>query len=207
RFNILKYRMGTAHFLAVSSRVRDVLVDDGVPSDRISVVPSSADMARFAGVDSTGLRDEMGLSPAARLVVNVGSLVGHKAHIHLVRAMPRVIERCPDVYCLIVGDGPLRPQIEAEIRALRLGGRILLAGFRRDALRFTKMADVFAISSEMEGLCSSILEALAQGIIRVLEDPSLAHRLAAEGTKTVLRDFTSERMVASTLQVYRDVIG
>lgn len=239
--NLLKYRFGTARFIAVSTRVRDVLVDDGVPRELISIVPSSADLRRFEGVSVGGLREEFAISPSAKIIVNVGSLVGHKSQVDLVRAMRFVSERVPEAICIIVGEGPQRGRIESEIRQLDLSKHVILAGFRRDAIRFTKLCDVFAISSEMEGLCSCILEAfalsrpvvstsgggipdivtngvngilvptrdpeaLARGIIRLLEDPSLAQQYAAEGRRTVENKFTAERMVASTLAVYREVL-
>ncbi len=240
--NLLKYRFGTSHFLAVSTRVKDVLIEDGVPPTHISIVPSSADLSRFEGISIDRLRAELGIANSTKVVVNVGSLVGHKTHIYLVRAMRRVIDRIPDTTCVIVGEGPLRRQIESEIRRLGLSERIILTGFRRDAIRFTKLADVFAISSEMEGLCSCILEAfalsrpvvstsaggipdivrdgvngilvpirdseaLAQGILRLLEDRVLAERYAAEGRRTVESKFTAERMVASTLAVYGKLLA
>jgi glycosyltransferase involved in cell wall biosynthesis len=240
--NALKYRFGVACYLAVAARVRDVLIEGGVPPNRIRVVPSSVDISRFEGASAEGLREEFGIAPSAKVVVNVGSLVGHKAQWHLVRAMPHVLERFPEAVCILVGEGPTRRRLETLAQELGIGKHVIFAGFRQDVARFISLCDVFAVSSEMEGLCSTILEAmalrrpvvstraggipdivkdgvngllvapgdpdaLARGMLRVLENPRAASELAEEGRRTVERRFTTERMVASTLAVYEELLG
>lgn len=157
----LKYRLGVARYIAISSTVRNVLIKGGIPPEKINIVPSSVDLARFENVSDDGLRRELGINKDAPVIVSVGSLVGHKAHWHLVRAMTHITRDIPGAICIIVGEGPTRKQIEALTKELSLEGQIKLIGFREDALRFVKMCDVFVISSDMEGLCSSIIEAMA----------------------------------------------
>jgi len=161
RLNALKYRFGVAQYLAVSSRVREVLLGDGIPPDKISLVRSAVDLRRFDQPPAPGLRSELGLRPSDRLVVNVGALVDHKAHWHLVQAMRYVVEEVPEAVGVVVGEGPTRPRLERRIADLGLEGRFLLVGFRHDPLRFLQECEVFAMCSDMEGLGAAMLEALA----------------------------------------------
>jgi glycosyltransferase involved in cell wall biosynthesis len=95
------------------------------------------------------------------VIANVGALVPHKGQKHLVDAMPHVLREVPDAHLIIFGEGELRPQLERQIKELRLEKRVLLAGFRQDVLQLVKSVDLFAMSSVTEGLGSTILDAMA----------------------------------------------
>jgi glycosyltransferase involved in cell wall biosynthesis len=166
----LKYKRGVDRFIAISSAVSDALVADGVSPERIAVVPSGVDPARVAGADGAGLREEVALPPRAPLVVNVAHLAWHKGQEFLVRAAPAILEAVPEARVVIAGEGERRGLLEREIARLGLSERVRLAGFRADALRFTAAATVFAMPSVMEGLCTSILDAL------LLDRPVVASR-------------------------------
>lgn len=163
RLSLLKYRWGVSRFIAISECVKQVMVGDGLPADRIRVVNSGVDPARYEGVNADGLRTELGLPAEARLLVNVAMLVDHKGQTWLLKALPAILARLPDLVCVIVGEGELRQVLEAEAHALGLGNHVVFAGFRSDPLRCIALGDVFAMTSHMEGLCTSILDALGLG--------------------------------------------
>ena len=94
-------------------------------------------------------------------VVAVGRLQRPKDPLTLVRALRRLPAGFSAV---IVGDGPERAALEAEIRRLGLEGAIVLAGGRDDVRDALARADVFVLSSTSEGLPLSILEAMAVGL-------------------------------------------
>jgi glycosyltransferase involved in cell wall biosynthesis len=75
-----------------------------------------------------------------------------------------VLRRRPDVRFVIVGDGPLRRELEARIGEQGLGGRVVLAGFRSDVDRLLPAFSVFCLSSHLEGLGTSLLDAMAFGL-------------------------------------------
>ncbi len=89
--------------------------------------------------------------------------MGHKDPVNFVRAMARVRTRVPNAHGLLVGDGPLRADVEREIRALGLEGAVHLAGYRTDADSLLATADVVCLSSKEEGMGSVLLDALAFG--------------------------------------------
>lgn len=158
-----KYGRATK-IVAVSSAVGGILERSGIAADRICVVPDGVDVHRVPAPAPVAALRALGLPPGAPLVVQVAQLVGHKDPVNFVRAMARVRERVPDVVALMVGDGPLRPNVESEIRALGLSGIVHLAGYRTDADALLAAATVACLSSREEGMGSVLIDALVFGI-------------------------------------------
>jgi glycosyltransferase involved in cell wall biosynthesis len=101
-------------------------------------------------------------------IVTVGRLAPPKDPITLVRAMARLADR--RFSALIVGDGPDRSAVEAEVRALGLAGAVELAGPRRDVPELLARSDVFALATRSEGGPLAILEAMGTGLPVVASD-------------------------------------
>jgi glycosyltransferase involved in cell wall biosynthesis len=90
----------------------------------------------------------------------------------LLEAAPAVLAEVPDCSIAIVGDGPLRGEIEDRVRQLGLAteGRFHLLPFHGSSARYLGSFDVFALSSAWEALPISALEALACGVPQVATD-------------------------------------
>ena len=97
------------------------------------------------------------------LVVAVGRLVAEKNHARFLEAMTVVAARHPTARFVVVGDGPLRQQLEAQAATLGLSGRLGFTGWRDDAPAIAAAADVVVFSSDSEGRSIAALEALAAG--------------------------------------------
>ena len=243
RLSGLKYRWGIDRFIAITRAVRDIMIADGIPARKISVVYSSADLSRFPSVRrDPALRAELGVPDNAPLIGNVAALVGHKGQKYFVAAAAEVLKRHPRARFVIFGEGPLRAELEAQVRSLGLGDRFLMPGFRENILAAILELDLFCMSSSAEGMGSVVLEALAlerpvvvttagglpeiiqdrhngllvpprdpqslaDALSQLLEDPPLAHRLAAAGKETVTAGFAAEKMTADTLAVYSELLA
>ena len=153
-----------AMIVAVSHAVERVLLASGIGASRIRVVPDGVDVHRTPQPASRDVLESLGAARGAPLVVQVAQLVGHKDPVNFVRAMARVHERVPDAVGLLVGDGPLRAQAEAEVRALGLERTVRLTGYRTDADSLLAAADVACLSSREEGMGSVLLDALVFGV-------------------------------------------
>ncbi len=160
-----KYVPGADLVLCVSERVREVLRADGLPDERLAVARSGIDPQRFEGVPDrrAELRASLGIPSAAPLVGAVGHLAGHKSHRTLVEALPALLARHPDAWCVILGEGEERAALEALARARGVAGRLRLPGFTDQVLPWLRALDVFCFPSHMEGLGTSVLEAMALG--------------------------------------------
>jgi glycosyltransferase involved in cell wall biosynthesis len=152
-----------AMFIAISGAVSDVLERSGVRPDRIRVVPDGVDVHRHVTPASAETLRTLGVASGRPLVVQVAQLVGHKDPLTFVRAMARVHDAVPGAMALMVGDGPLRADVEREIATLGLEAVVRLAGYRTDADALLAAATVATLSSSEEGMGSVLLDALAFG--------------------------------------------
>ena len=148
--------------VAISDCIRQVLEDFGVESDRIRVIHSAQDPRRL---DHTpACLTEFGISAGSPVLLCPAALVGHKDHATLIRAMKAIVTQKPDVHLLLAGEGELRGAIESQISELGIAGNVHLLGYRKDVPALMKSADLFVLSSKMEGLGSTIIEAMFCGL-------------------------------------------
>ena len=150
-------------FVAVSENVARILEAFGVNRNRVSVVRSCVDPAPFERLDRElcrrRLREQIGLAAGTAVIGAVGQLEDHKDHATLVRALGLLRDRGLDFHCALVGEGSLRPGIEAQIAQAGLERYVSLMGFRRDVPEILTGLDVFVMSSYLEGLGTAVQEA------------------------------------------------
>ena len=135
------------------------------------VCHNGIDPARFQQrVDPAEVRGELGIPPQAAVVGNVGSFREAKGHRVFVQAAVEIARRRPDAWFLLVGDGALRPQVEAEVDRLGMKQRFVFAGVRQDIPRMLAAMDVFLMPSQHEGFGTVAVEAQAAGVPVVASD-------------------------------------
>jgi glycosyltransferase involved in cell wall biosynthesis len=174
-------------FLAISRAVRDRLVADRIPSSKVRIVHEGVDVERIAGLAHGSLHAALFLPTHSPIVGTIGALVAQKDHHTLIEAAAAVVKQVSDVRFVILGEGELRPQLEKQIKHLHLERHVFLAGFRADVLELLKDVDVFALSSTHEGMCTSLLDAMAA------EKPAVA--TAVGGVPEVVDDVESGFLV------------
>ena len=150
---------------AISGGVRDALIRSGVDAARIRVIPSGIDLAPFdAPFDRAALRAKLGIAETDVLALQVAALAPHKSQKTLLQAMAVMRPRHPNLRVWIAGEGPLRDALLREHASLGLGESVRFLGFREDVTDLLRAADLFVISSHLEGLGTSILDAMAAGL-------------------------------------------
>jgi glycosyltransferase involved in cell wall biosynthesis len=162
----LKYSVGILdRIICISEAIRAQLLADGVPADKLVVIPSGVDTRRFAGVrPAPHFRRSLGI-PGSHLVIGtVAALADHKDYPTLLRAARIVLDKEPDISFVAVGDGPLHKEVTDLARELGLGKRFLFLGFREDVGCLLKVFDIFVLASKTEGLGTSVLDAQALGL-------------------------------------------
>ncbi|HVF40873.1 MAG TPA: glycosyltransferase family 4 protein [Gemmatimonadaceae bacterium] len=158
----LKYRRADA-IIAVSDAVARVMIEGGISPQRVETVRSGVDLKRNVIPTDGPTLNELGIPPGAPLVVMVAALARHKDPITFVRAMRTALSSVPNAHALLVGDGPLRGDVEHEIEALGIGDHVHMAGFRSDADSIMAAANVVTLSSTQEGLGTVLIDALYLG--------------------------------------------
>ena len=150
--------------IAISERVKQVLMADGLPKERIDVVYSGVDIQRFQNVAANYLISGLALNREKLIIGNIAALAWHKDHRTLIETARIVLDEFPQVIFLIAGDGPLRREIEILIKKLNLEEKVKLLGFRQDIPEILSILDLFVLSSSWEGLGTSLLDAFASRV-------------------------------------------
>jgi glycosyltransferase involved in cell wall biosynthesis len=130
---------------------------------RTAVVPLGLDLERLARLDPQAphLRGQLGIPDGALVVGFIGRFVAIKDLPTLVRAFAIVAAARPDAVLLLVGDGPVRAEVDALVTALELEARVRLPGWIEDLAPLYATIDVCALSSLNEGTPVALIEAMA----------------------------------------------
>jgi len=166
-------RKYATHGLAASEAAAETLFGTAWRSDaRLRIMHCGIDLGPLRQeVSREEVRRELGIPLDARVVGHVGSFRPPKNHAFLLQIAAEVLKMRPDVRFLLVGDGPLRPQIEARARDLGIEKNVIFAGARSDVPRLMLGAmDAFLLPSLWEGLGLVVVEAAASGLPVVASD-------------------------------------
>jgi glycosyltransferase involved in cell wall biosynthesis len=151
---------------AVSAAVADSLVRDyGVGRSRVRVVPNGADLPDETAeqLAARRLREQLGAGAARPLWVCAGRIEEQKGQDVLLEALARVRQAGLEFVAALAGDGARRGELEAQSRALGLGGHVRFLGQVEEVGPLLSAADVVVLPSRWEGLPLVLLEALARG--------------------------------------------
>ncbi len=161
----LRYVTLPDHVVAVSQGIRRVLLEAGVPAERVSQVYSAVDASAYqSALTRDAARARLGLPGDSAVVVVVAQLIPRKGHRFLLDAVPRIRARHPRLQVLFVGDGELRDALAARVDADGLGGVVRLLGHREDVADILRAADLLAHPATLEGFANVAMQAMAAGI-------------------------------------------
>ena len=146
------------------------------------------------------LRRSLGLDPARGLILNLGNLRSPKGQEFLLRAFARVVAELAEVDLAILGEGPLRGALEAQIAALGLGGRVHLLGHRENAAGLLAAGDLVVQSSIREGMPVSLLEAARACRAIVATDVGGTREFVVDGETGLLVAARDPEALASALR-------
>jgi glycosyltransferase involved in cell wall biosynthesis len=184
----IKYRFMADYYIAISHKIKAVLVNDGISDQHIFVAHSGIDPQRFMQATGDHLLSEFDIKANQKVVINVAHLAGHKGQIYLVRAIPYVLAKLPDARFFILGQGELMDELKKTALELGIGRKLIFTGFRDDVADFYKIADLYVMSSVQEGLGTAVLDALA------LAKPVVATNTG--GLPEIIHDGKTGRLVA-----------
>ncbi|OCT11039.1 glycosyl transferase family 1 [Paenibacillus pectinilyticus] len=149
-----------AQWLFASKRSKVMLLKNGIESDQFAYSP----MVRKQ------IRRELQLSPDAYVIGHVGRFTHQKNHTYLLELFARMQQEKPDAVLVLVGDGPLREEIEQKAEALQLQHKVKFLGVRSDIAQLLQGFDMFVFPSLHEGLPVTLIEAQGAGLPCVISD-------------------------------------
>ncbi len=150
--------------IAVSDQERREIIEQKIGTeDKVIKIPLGLELDDLFTCDPKKgiLRSELGIEPGRKLIGIVARLVPIKGHRFFLDAARLVLQSCPDLLFLIIGDGELRQELEEYASSLGIAENIVFLGFRRDLPTIYADLDIVALSSLNEGLPVSVIEAMA----------------------------------------------
>jgi sugar transferase (PEP-CTERM/EpsH1 system associated) len=211
KFQVMRrvYRPFVNRYVALSGHLARYLIDAvGVPAARVERICNGVDTARFCpALDERvalagspfGASDEI-------LIGTVGRMQAVKDQLNLVRAFAHLVGQrvtgADRLRLVLAGDGPMRPRIEAEVRAGGVGNQVWLAGERADVPDVMRGLDIFVLPSLAEGISNTILEAMASGLAVVATDVGGNAELVEHGATGMLVAPADHRALAAALAPY-----
>jgi len=159
-------RFRAAHrVIAISEFVRQSVLASGVAPAQVEVVYDGVPAEAPAGSgEKRVLKRLWGCSGTTALIGCVGYLLPEKGQEILVRAMPQILQKAPEVRLVLAGDGPCRKQLVRLAEDLGISTAVVFAGHVDDVSQVYRALDVFVFPSLAEPLGSSLLAAMAYGL-------------------------------------------
>ena len=157
---------GATRGIACSAMAAEYAFGKNWRSDpRLKVIHYGIPLERFEEKhDRTLVRRELGIPADAMVAGHVGSFTPQKNHSKLLEIAEALFASNGRACLLLVGDGPLRPEVEELAREKGIADRVVFAGLRSDVPRILTAFDVFLLPSIFEGFGIALIEAQAAGV-------------------------------------------
>jgi glycosyltransferase involved in cell wall biosynthesis len=165
RGRIAAYASNTT--ICVSDAVRKVLVNDfKIPPRKAITIRNGVSTSSFVPSKMAGaaVRCRLEMGPEDFLLVCIARLAEAKGIDILLEAVSHVVLKGTSCKCIIVGDGPLKEKLSQQALSLGLSGYVFFEGFQEDVRPYLQAGSSFILTSHLEGLPFSVLEAMSCGL-------------------------------------------
>lgn len=156
--------------VAPTEKAKQSLLDYGVKKP-ICIIPTGIDTKRFAKnnfdpKEILSLKESFGFQENTPVLLSLGRVAKEKSIDVLLRAMPKLLEKCPEVMFLIIGDGPEKENLMALSASLGIADHVVFAGAKpwHEIGKYYQLGTVFASASLSETQGLTFAEAMAGGI-------------------------------------------
>jgi glycosyltransferase involved in cell wall biosynthesis len=185
--------------VAVSDEVKAQLLKAGVAGQKVHLIRNGIDLAPFDGA-ADSFRDEVDPGHPERMIIGlVGRLSKEKGVDVFVQAAALVLQKMPEVWFVVIGDGEDRAALEGLIDALEVRGKVRLVGPRSDMPQVYASFDLMVSASRKEGLPMAILEGLASGRALIATPVGAVPQVVRDGETGVLIAPGDAPLLAATI--------
>ncbi len=196
--------------IAPSGKTERLLRKYGVMSP-IDIIPSGMDITRFAPEKHSRqeideIRRECGVQDGERVLINIGRIAREKNLEQVLRVFPALLERFPDVRFVIVGEGPMREELEKSAEKSGVGEKVNFIGSRswETIDKYYAIGDVFVSASHSETQGLTYIEAMASGLcVCAVDDPCLED-VIVDGVSGILSGSGDEELLDSLIRAFGD---
>ena len=183
-----------------SRAAADRLIGEGLLENRVAVIGNGLPATAFA-------KAEPALPPRPGCL-RVGMIARmnarYKNHLELLRAAAQIHNRFPNVEFVLVGDGPLRPELECQAESLGIGRQVVFLGDRRDIPAVLASLDISVLPSASESLSNVIMESMAAGLPVVANNVGGNPELITERSGILVSPNDQDALVAAIERLLRD---
>ena len=149
---------------------------------RLEVIPNSVISSPVLDAhEKKLLREEVAKDPDRKIIYSVGRFVPLKGYYDMITAFAGVRKRYSQAFLAMVGDGDLRPELEAYTHELGIQDHVNFLGIRNDVQKLLRAGDMYVSSSRWEGLSMAMLEAMSAGLPVLSTNVGDAPQLLADG--------------------------
>jgi glycosyltransferase involved in cell wall biosynthesis len=173
--------------VAETDRAKGLAAGIGRP-EQYTTIRSGLELGDYAAdaMVKAEVRRELGLPADCVLIGAINRLSLQKDPLTLLRGVAPLLREQAAARLLLVGDGPLRGDVEREVAALGIASSVVLTGLRRDVPRLLAAMDVFVLSSQWEGLPRTLLQAVATEVAVVATDADGVRDVVVDGQTGLL---------------------
>ncbi|MCL6572368.1 MAG: glycosyltransferase [Bacillus sp. (in: Bacteria)] len=144
-----------------------------IAKSKVNILKNGIDLSQYSSIDPNSKRsviDEFYLHGDVKIIGHVGHFSDSKNHMFILNVLKKLLEKDNRFVALLVGEGPLKSQIEMEGIRLGISEYVRFLGVRTDIPRLMKSFDVFLFPSIFEGFGIVVLEAQSAGTPCVVSD-------------------------------------
>lgn len=188
----------TDKMIAVSRAVKINLIETGVPAHMIQTIYNGIDLSKFESADPI-LRTKFKISQTTPVLGMVARLVPEKGCDIALKAMQAVLKEIPEAQMVIIGDGPLKQQLEDLCSELDILDSVLFLGYQEQVENLVADFDVFLMPSITEGLGLALLEAMALSKPVIASETGGIPEVVKNGVSGILVPTGDEGALAKTI--------
>ena len=194
------FKKAVRHIVTTGEALRHQVVDRiGADPARVTSVPTGIDPERFRPGDKREARNKLGLDPDDHYIGIVATLRSWKGHLYLLDAFARL--DMPGWKLLIVGDGPMRENIDAKLAELGLADRVILTGQQANPEDWLQAMDIFCLPSYAnEGVPQAVVQAMMTGLAIISTRVGAISEALEDGITGLLVEEKNSEKLATALR-------
>lgn len=160
----IKYQLYD-HIITISNKIREVLVSEGVPPQKITCVLSAVDASQYQNPKPRSeFINHFQLDASTTTIGIIAQLIERKGHRHLFNCLPSIIGTYPNIKVLVFGQGPQEVKLKKMASDLQLTNHVSFAGFHKDIENWLGNLDIVVHPADTEGLGVALLQSAAAGV-------------------------------------------
>jgi glycosyltransferase involved in cell wall biosynthesis len=190
---VMYFMLKRADFVTATGRKsREILINNGVDSEKICVLPNPLDVDKFSPSNRGKVYD----------IINLGRLSDEKELVNFLHIVDIIRQKNPRIKSAIAGRGPEKERLQKTIRELSLEDNVSLLGYVDNTADYYNSGSVFVLTSSTEGLPRTVVEAMACGIPCVVSKVGDVEDLVKDGENGfVINDYSDVEKFAEKIML------